>query len=85
MSFLSPFLASYLALAFLTSAAVVCPAYLVILGIILKATIKQKLSVLLNSEDPDQNAPAGAALSGSTLFASMLTLIKVSKYMHQMT
>ena len=39
-----------------------------------------------NSVDPDQNAPIGAVCSGSTLFASILSLsVMLGNYLQQTT
>ena len=41
---------------------------------------------MTNSVDPDQTAPIGAVCSGSTLFASILTLsVMLGNYLRQMT
>ena len=41
---------------------------------------------MANSVDPDQTAPIGAVCSGSTLFASMLTLsVMLGNYLQQTT
>ena len=41
---------------------------------------------MANSVDPDQTAPIGAVCSGSTLFASILTLsVMLENYLQQTT
>ena len=41
---------------------------------------------MMNSVDPDQTAPIGAACFGSTLFASILNLsVMLGNYMQQTT
>ena len=41
---------------------------------------------MANSVDPDQTAPVGAVCSGSTLFASILTLsVMLGNYLQQTT
>ena len=40
---------------------------------------------MTNSVDPDQTAPVGAVCSGSTLFASILNLSVIGKYLQQTT